>query len=163
MCDAVEKASGLRPHIKWINDLILNRRKLGGILTELSVGSNGLVDYAIVGIGINCCQQKEDFPTDLQDIATSLAIAGASVSPEVMAGAMVQALCNMDITEKTNTLCRYKADCLTLDQDVVILRGDEQKYGKAVDLDSDGCLIVEFPDGHREIVSSGEASVRGMY
>ena len=56
MCNAVEKAAGIRPQIKWINDLIVNRRKLGGILTELSVGADGYVEYAIVGIGINCCQ-----------------------------------------------------------------------------------------------------------
>ena len=62
MCDAVEAAAGFRPGIKWTNDLIWGKRKLGGILTELSLKSDGTADYAVVGIGINCCQQPEDFP-----------------------------------------------------------------------------------------------------
>jgi BirA family biotin operon repressor/biotin-[acetyl-CoA-carboxylase] ligase len=56
VCDAVEKAYGFRPGIKWINDLVVKNRKLGGILTELSITPKGMVDYAVVGIGINCNQ-----------------------------------------------------------------------------------------------------------
>ena len=52
-CDAVERSCGLRPGIKWINDLTLAGRKLGGILTELGFGSDGKVSYAVIGIGIN--------------------------------------------------------------------------------------------------------------
>ena len=62
MCDAIEKAAGFRPGIKWTNDLVSDRRKLGGILTELRLDKNGNVDYAIIGIGINCCQRETDFP-----------------------------------------------------------------------------------------------------
>ena len=68
MCDAVEKTTGLRPGIKWTNDLVWQKRKLGGILTELGF-ENGLVSYAVVGIGINCTQTEEDFP---QHCAVSL-------------------------------------------------------------------------------------------
>ena len=163
MCNAVEKAAGIRPQIKWINDLIVNRRKLGGILTELSVGADGYVEYAIVGIGINCCQQKSDFPPELQTIATSLKRLGKCVQPAELAGAMLEALFDMDITAKTEIMQHYKANCLTLGQEVMILRGDEKRYGKAIDLDADGGLVVTFDDGHTESVSSGEASVRGLY
>ena len=53
-CDAVEQTLNFRPSIKWINDLVAQRRKLAGILTELSVNPRtGFVDYAVVGIGIN--------------------------------------------------------------------------------------------------------------
>jgi len=164
MCDAVEKAVGIRPQIKWINDLVVNKRKLGGILTELSINSAGLVDFAIVGIGINCCQQALDFPEELREIATSLSlVAQTAISPAQIAGQMLQSLCNMDITRKESIMRRYKADCLTLGQQVVILRGDEKQYGKAIDLDPDGGLVVELPDGRRQTVSSGEVSVRGLY
>jgi len=143
---------------------VVNNQKLGGILTELSVNSAGFVDYAIVGIGINCCQQTEDFPEELQEIATSLAIAtGNRILPVTLASRMLQALCHMDITQKKSVMQRYKADCLTLGQDIVVLRGEEKRYGKAVDLDDDGSLIVAFSDGHTESVSSGEVSVRGLY
>ena len=163
MCDAVEKAIGIRPQIKWINDLVVNRKKLGGILTELSVGKSGLVDYAIIGIGINCCQQNEDFPTELREIATSLALIAKQVSPVDLAGQMLISLYAMDITQKEETMRRYKADCLTLGQQVTVLRGDETYSGKAIDLDTDGGLVVELTDGRRNTVSSGEVSIRGMY
>lgn len=164
MCDAVEKAAGIRPQIKWINDLVVNKRKLGGILTELSVNGQGTVDYAIVGIGINCCQQEKDFPEELRDIATSLSmVTGTGITPAVLVSKMLIFLCNMDISQKKAFMRRYKADCLTLGQDVKIIRGKEQQQGKAVDLDDDGGLMVEFPDGHTETVSSGEVSVRGLY
>lgn len=164
MCDAVEQAADIRPQIKWINDLVVNQRKLGGILTELSVNSAGFVDFAVIGIGINCTQQLSDFPEELQTIATSLSVAtGKQIAPVQLASKMLLALSQMDITQKASILKQYKADCLTLGQQVVILRGDEKRYGKAIDLDADGGLIVEFSDGHRETVSSGEVSVRGMY
>ena len=162
MAEAVEKVSGIRPGLKWINDLVVEGKKLGGILVEMSV-DKGLVDYAIVGIGINCLQQEDDFPPEIREIATSLAINGKKVPPAVLAGAMLQALYSMDISQKEETLRRYKTDCMTLGQDVIILRGDDRQFGKASDLDGDSCLIVEYPDGRREKVSSGEASVRGMY
>lgn len=164
MCDAVEQAAGIRPQIKWINDLVVNKRKLGGILTELSVNNAGFVEYAVIGIGINCCQKAQDFPGELQDIATSLAIiTGKTISPADLAGQMLQALADMDITQNELYLRRYRADCLTLGQQVVICRGEERQYGIAIDLDHDGGLIVELPDGDRKTVSSGEVSVRGMY
>lgn len=164
MCDAVETAAGIRPQIKWINDLVLNKRKLGGILTELSINSQGLVEYAILGIGINCMQQAEDFPAELQEIATSLSmVTGTAIAPATLAAQMIVSLCHMDISQKEGMMRRYKADCLTLGQDVLVLRSDDKRQGKAVDLDDDGGLIVEFPDGHTEAVSSGEVSVRGLY
>ena len=164
MCDAVETAAGIRPQIKWINDLVLNKRKLGGILTELCINSQGLVEYAILGIGINCMQQAEDFPAELREIATSLSmVTGTAIAPATLAAQMLICLSTMDIAQKELLIQRYKEDCLTLGQEVLILRGDEKRPGKAVDLDNDGGLIVEFSDAHRETVSSGEVSVRGLY
>ena len=52
MCNAIEQSVGFRPGIKWTNDIVCGKRKLGGILTELRLDGQGLVDYAIVGIGI---------------------------------------------------------------------------------------------------------------
>lgn len=167
MCDAVEAAAGVRPGIKWTNDLVFGKRKLGGILTELGFTANGMVDYAIVGIGINCCQKSGDFPEDIQDMALSLAmVTGKVIDRNRVAAAMLEALRQMDtslLTGKRKVLRRYRADCMTLGQDVVLIRGDEKRYGKALDIDEDGALIVEYVSGEREAVNSGEVSVRGMY
>ena len=167
MCDAVEQAVGFRPGIKWTNDLVCGKRKIGGILTELTFTNQGMVDYAIIGIGINCQQQEEDFPEDIRSIAASLAMASqANVKTCVVAAAMVQALQEMDLqllSAKARILAQYKKDCITLGQEIVLLRGDEKRYGIARDIDPEGALIVEFESGCLETVSSGEVSVRGMY
>ena len=69
MCDAVEKAVGFRPGIKWTNDLVYGGKKIAGVLTELGFDQHGLVDFAVIGIGINCCQRESDFPEEIRGIA----------------------------------------------------------------------------------------------
>lgn len=168
MCDAAEQATQLRPSIKWTNDLVVGTKKLGGILTELSVDpKTGNADYAVIGIGLNCCQRAVDFSPELQDMATSLSMAsGQPVDRAAMAVAMIQALYSMDCTllsGRAAMLDAYRRDCITLGKDVVIVRGDERRYAAAEDIAGDGALIVTYADGTREAVSSGEVSVRGMY
>ena len=165
MCDAVEKATGLRPGIKWTNDLVWQKRKLGGILTELGF-ENGLVSYAVVGIGINCTQTEEDFPRELRAIATSLsAVSGKAVDMAALEEQMLAALQTMaeSLDRKEDILRRYRSDCVTLGQQVCVVRADEVTYGTALDVDGDGALVVRFEDGSVRAVSSGEVSVRGMY
>ena len=165
LCEAVEKVSGLKAQLKWINDLVLGRRKLGGILTELSIHpQTGLVEYAVIGVGINCLQTR--FPRELDDIATSLSIAGRPVSPVVLAGAVTESLWKLDghlLWEKERIMDYYRSRCVTLGQDIQILRGDAVTAGKALDVDCDGALVVQLSDGNTVTVSSGEVSVRGMY
>ena len=168
LCKAVEKTAGVSPRIKWINDLVLSNKKLGGILTELSIDPvTGLVSYAVVGIGINCRHRPEDFPPELRHMAASLAMAAQQdVAVCAMAAAMVDALVRMDaqlLTAKEAVLDAYRADCITLGRDVVVVRGDTKQYGRATDIDAEGALVVRFSDGTVRAVSSGEVSVRGMY
>lgn len=167
MCDAVEKAAGFRPGIKWTNDLVFEKRKLGGILTELGINPRGMVDYAIIGIGINCCQQCSDFPPELQNMAASVSmVAGCSVDRSRLIAAMMDALWEMDsrlFSQREALLDRYRLDCVTLGKEISLFRGDTVSHGTALDIDSAGALIVRYPDGRTEAVNSGEVSIRGMY
>ncbi len=166
-CQAVEKAASLSPRLKWINDLVLNRRKLGGILAELSVNpTTSAVDYAIVGIGINCRQRPEDFPLELEGIATSLLTEGRDTFPEALAAALVEALWQMDahlLEGKPQIMDEYRSRCITLGQEVQLHREEAITQGVAVDMDNDGALLVRLPDGSQVAVNSGEVSVRGLY
>ena len=167
MCDAVEKSVGFRPGIKWTNDLVFEKRKLGGILTELRLNPQGLVDYAIVGIGINCCQSPQDFPPEIREIAGSLSMAaGQTVDRFRVAAAELDALYAMSrglLTRQEAMLEQYRKDCITIGQEISLVRGEEVRHGKALDVDDAGALVVLFPDGHTEAINSGEVSVRGMY
>ena len=168
MCEAVEAAAGFRPGIKWTNDLVYRGRKLAGILTELSLTARGTVDYAIVGVGINCCQRITDFAEEIQGMACSLAMfADSEIDRSQVAAAMIEALWQMDqtlLTDKPRVMDSYRADCITVGKEVSLLRGDGNiRHGRAVAVDDDGALLVEFSPGVTEIVNSGEISVRGMY
>lgn len=168
MCDAVEESAGFRPGIKWTNDLVSGTRKLGGILTELGFDSAGMVDYAIIGIGINCCQSLSDFPEDIQNMAGSLSsVSGSTIDRAKVAAAMTNALYRMDkmlMTRKADILNRYRSDCVTIGKEISVVKADGSvRHGLAVDIDEDGGLVVRFDDGHRETVNSGEVSIRGMY
>ena len=166
MTEAVEAVSGVRPQVKWINDLVIAGKKLGGILTEMSV-DKGMVEYAVIGIGINCLQKAEDFPSEIAGLATSLSMAATKVIlPEKLAAAMVTALWKMDamlFTHKAQLMDRYRKSCVTLGKEIQVIQGDTVLPGKAIDMDDDGGLFVEYPDGTTQLVASGEVSVRGMY
>ena len=166
VCKAVQKAAGVTPQIKWINDLVLENKKLGGILTELSIDPNtGLVAYAIVGIGINCLQ--EAFPEELTEIATSLRLAaGKNCTPACLAAHLMEELESLShtlLTEKDKWMDAYRGLCITIGKEVKVLNGENTYSGTAVNITPDGSLIVSLADGTEKVVSSGEASVRGLF
>ena len=165
VCNGIEALTGIRPGVKWINDLVLSRRKLGGILTELAIDQKtGLVDYAIVGIGINCLHTPADFPQELADIATSFRQEGVDAEPAALAAGLITALSQLDLFgEKAAIMAQYRADCITLGKSIIICRGDERQPGTALDVAEDGALVVQLEDGSVRQVSSGEVSVRGLY
>lgn len=166
MCDAVESICHQRPGIKWINDLVMRQRKVGGILTELGFTADGNVDYAVVGIGINCCHSPEDFPQELQSLAASLSmICGKLLSPAELACAMIlsmEKLSHRLLTQRAAIMEQYRADCVTLGKEVRLMTGDHPR-GTALDVTEDGSLLVRLDDGTITAVNSGEVSVRGLY
>ena len=166
--DAAEAAAGVRPAIKWTNDLILQRRKCAGILTELSLqAESGLVDYAVVGIGTNCNHGDGDFPPDVRPMAVSLReITGGPVDRNRYAAALIRQLWQADqelLSGKAAWLERYAADCITIGQDVKVIQGNTVRLAHADGIDENAALLVTYEDGTRAAVSSGEVSVRGMY
>lgn len=164
--DAIQAATGLRPGVKWTNDLVVGQKKLGGILTELSVNSAGNVDWAIIGIGINCLQSANDFPLEIVDMATSLQLCSttpidrATIISEILTA--LQHMC-VDLLDPGPILLRYRNDCITIGQEISLIRGDEISHGTALDVDETGALVVHFDDGQIRAVNSGEVSIRGMY
>ena len=167
-CDGVEAACGIRPGIKWTNDLVYGQRKLAGILTELGLSPRGTVDYAIIGIGINCCQEITDFPEEIRSIAGSLhTVTGQPIDRAKVAAALLDAFWNTNenlLTGKETIMNRYRSDCITLNRQISVVAADGAvRHGLALDIDGDGALLVRFDDGTENYVNSGEVSIRGMY
>ncbi len=166
-CDAIEKSAGFRPGIKWINDIVYQKRKLAGILSEMSLGQDGNVSYAVIGIGINCSQRLMDFPSELQSFAGSLEMAvGKRIERTIVAARMIEAFAYMErhlLPQKREILDCYRQNCITIGQLVRVLRPTDLREGKALDVDDAGALVVQYTDGTVEHVNSGEVSVRGLY
>lgn len=166
-CTAIEQSAGFRPGIKWTNDIVYQGRKLSGTLTELGLKEDGTTSYAIIGTGVNCNQSREDFPPEIREMAGSLKMfIGGEIDRSLVAAKMTDAYYHMNQTLLTNRealLAQYRRDCVTLGQDVSVLRGDQVRHGRALDVDEEGALIVKYENGTVEAVNSGEVSVRGLY
>ena len=167
VCGAVEGLCGLRPGIKWPNDVILEGRKLCGILTELELEADtGELGYVVVGLGLNVSQTKADFGPEVAPLAISLAQAlGRAPRRAEVAAAVLDALDGMYAAfpeQREDWLARYRARCLTVGRPVRLLRPGGEEEAHAEGIDDDFALVVRHPDGRRETVSSGEVSVRGL-
>ena len=93
-------------------------------------------------------------------------ITGSPISRGLLAASMLDCLYRMNtilISGREEILTRYRRDCVTLGQEVCLVRGEEVRHGLALDIDPSGALLVRLPDGQVEAVNSGEVSVRGMY
>ncbi|MDE7245454.1 MAG: biotin--[acetyl-CoA-carboxylase] ligase [Oscillospiraceae bacterium] len=167
VCNAVERTAGVRPGIKWTNDLVLNGKKICGILTELSVeAESSTAESLIIGAGVNVSQTAGDFGEELAAMATSLALEGRQVPLSCLAAAMIEEIYALsdalggDIRPWVDA---YRRDCVTLGKQVRLLWTSGQTEAFALDIDSQFGLIVRLPDGSEETVRTGEVSVRGMY
>ncbi len=166
VCDAIVDTTGYQAGIKWINDLVAGNKKLGGILTELSVDpTSGNVDYAVVGIGINLSGLT--FPAELESIATSLeAATGVAPNRDLVASKLLIHLEKTSqklLEEKTSIMARYRSLCITLGKEITLVQEGTIRPGTAMDITEDGSLLVKLADGSISAVNSGEVSVRGLY
>ncbi len=167
-CNAVARTAGVRPGIKWTNDLVLQGKKLTGILTELGVeGESGRVQYVIVGIGINVNHRREDFSAEVAEVATSLRmVLDRPVSRAALAAALIEELDQLYAAlggSLTAALDAYRRDCVTLGRQVRITGSGPERTAQAVAIDDAFGLVVRTPEGTLETVRSGEVSVRGLY
>ncbi len=165
LCDGLQRLTGLRPGLKWINDLVWDRRKLGGILTELGlVPGTDRVDWAVVGIGINC---SGDLSAELGNMTVNLSeMAERPISPASAAAAVIQSLYGLStqlLQAREGLMAQYRRDCITLGQAVRISGEEAHRIGTAVQVLSDGSLVIRYEDESEKTVSSGEVSVRGLY
>ena len=163
---AILETTGLDVGIKWTNDLVYDRRKLCGILTELSIeAETRTVDYVVAGIGINCNQTA--FAPEIADVAASICMeTGRPVDRSLLANAMLRqmlALARELQSGRAAWLAEFAAHCITIGQPVQIIRGDTVREVFAEGIDDEAALLVRYPDGTREAVNSGEVSVRGLY
>lgn len=165
---AVEDVCGVQTQIKWPNDVVVNGKKICGILTEMSISlEQKEIAYVIVGTGINV--NIEEFPEELQKTATSLKL---ETGHEVSRVAIIERVLHYfeeayDEFEKVQNLSFikevYEAHMANKDREVHVLDPQHPFDGVARGIDNQGELLVEKEDGTVEAVYAGEVSVRGIY
>ena len=158
----LERLSGERTEIKWVNDVLLRGRKVCGILTEGSV-RDGRMEYAVVGIGVNLRPPRGDFPPELQSVAGS--VFGDGEIPELCCRAAAGILDElMDLyADPEDEACYldYKSRSFLLGKEIrLLLPGREPVPATALDVDRDYALVVRLADGSTRRVTAGEVSVR---
>jgi BirA family biotin operon repressor/biotin-[acetyl-CoA-carboxylase] ligase len=163
LCRAVTLQTGLRPDIKWPNDLLIRGRKIAGILTEMRAEVDR-VQEVLLGIGMDVNLEAGDFPEPLRQTATSLRIeTGQKVNRSELAVAVLREL-DRDYHEVMEGQFKRLAEqwaerCTTLGCQVAIRVGDRLIRGRAESLDDDGALLVRGTHGHLERIVGGDVTV----
>jgi len=162
------KDIGIDSYIKWPNDIVINGKKVCGILTEMSSELN-MINYVIMGIGINVNLNKEDFFKDISKVGTSLKIeADKKVNRKKLLAKVLNRFEELytpfvekeDIGE-TIRICRENS--ALIGKEVRIICGEEERVGKVLNIRDDGKLAIEYKNGKVENLLSGEVSVRGLH
>lgn len=157
---------GQRMLIKWPNDLVMNGRKICGILTGLSA-DRGKIHYAIVGIGINVSSRRGDFPPELAESASSILLETDRI---VDRNELVAEILNsfeelyLQFTRTgdfTGHRAAYRELSVTLGKRVRVLRPEQEFEGLAIDLTDTCTLLVRQDDGRTREVLAGDVSIRG--
>lgn len=161
----LEKETGIKTGIKWPNDIVLDKKKLCGILTEMNADMD-MINYIVVGMGMNINQLS--FPKDTSDIATSLRIHCGNVlsRKRILASILNCFEKNYEVYVREGLkpmVSLLKEYSVVLGKHIKLVSPNAEREGTAIDMDSQGGLIVRLDTGETITVISGDVSVRGLY
>jgi len=161
---AIEEVFHVESKIKWPNDIILNNKKVCGILTEMS-SEIDKINYVIIGIGVNV--NCDNFPEELKGKATSLYLeTNSKVDRKKLTASILN---NLEFYynaylqkgfEYIRPICIEKS--ITIGRQIKVIANEGEIEGKAVNIDNNGSLVVETKEGKRLSIMSGDVSVRGL-
>lgn len=162
----IEAATGIRAGIKWPNDIVVNGRKVCGILTEMSTEIDH-IHYVVIGVGINVNQ--EEFSEEIKQIATSLK---RETGEHFSRGLLIKAIMKkfdeyyslfMERGDLSGILELYNELLVNRGREVRVLEVGNEYHAHAIGINSEGELLVDTPEGERKHIFAGEVSVRGIY
>jgi BirA family biotin operon repressor/biotin-[acetyl-CoA-carboxylase] ligase len=163
--EAIDAVTGLLPAIKWPNDLLLERKKLGGILTEADMELDR-INFVVVGIGINVNMTRATFPPSIKDTATSLQEAlGREISRIALIQSMLRHLeqwyQRLGQGRGEEIRRRWKELSLVKGQAIEVTSLGEVVRGTALDIDEDGALLVQTENNTIKRVVAGDVTLKG--
>lgn len=157
---AAEALSCRETKIKWVNDIFLDGKKVCGILTEAAFRmEEGTLDYAVLGVGFNAYRPPEGFPETLAQVAGSVYESAREEGRNALTAVFLNELENC-LLFPVEARQEYRRRSMVLGRKVRVLSPQGSRRAQALDLDEHCGLIVEYPDGTRETLRSGEISLR---
>lgn len=162
----IRQIAKLDTMIKWPNDIIVNGRKLCGILTESSTDMQ-FINYVVVGIGINCNQTE--FVEEIEQMATSIRLeTGKEVDCAELLGTFLNIFEEyyetfLETQDLSKMMEEYNNLLVNRGKEVKILEREKERILTAIGIEENGELLVEDKQGKKEKIISGEVSVRGLY
>lgn len=165
VCKALQKYVPNKLGIKWPNDILIDNRKVCGILTEMTAEPDK-IQAIILGIGLNVWNKQDQFKGELKETATSLVLnTDKELSRSTLVVEILQELeeLYLNFIEKGSNakfMDIWRSFSTTIGRDIIVFQGDNKWQAKALDVLDDGRLLVETPDGHRKTILSGEISIR---
>ena len=161
VAETVMKYNSNDVKIKWVNDIYIDGKKVCGILTEGAINSNKMLDYAVVGIGINVIAPENGFPDDIKDIATAIFPGNTEVTiKEEIVADVVNRFFDMFNGVDTDFVKRYKKYSYLTGKEINIISGETSRTATVIDITDDCHLLVKNEKGEIEEISSGDVSVR---
>jgi len=162
VCDAIESLADCKAEIKWVNDVFIGGKKVCGILTEGAIDmESGQFEYAVLGTGINVYTPEGGFPEEIRDIAGSVFSAPVpDAKNRIIAAYLNRFLALYRELGGEETIAEYRRRSFVLGKRITVLAADQQTPARALDVDKKCRLLVEYDDGRRETLSSGEISIK---
>jgi BirA family biotin operon repressor/biotin-[acetyl-CoA-carboxylase] ligase len=160
VCRAIDRACGLSVGIKWVNDIFVSNKKLGGILTEGEFDADtGALSFAVCGIGINLFSRH--FPEELSNIATT-------VEDELLAKPdkkmLEEILTDEFFKENGDFISEYRRRSAVIGKRVLVTRLSGESFcAKVIDITDKASLLVQKEDGSREELISAEVSINPSF
>lgn len=151
VCDAIEHCTGVAARIKWPNDLLVDGRKLAGILIESRVHKDGPSVW-VLGIGVNCLQQRGHFAPELAEVATSLELLSTrAIDRTALAISVLDQLDRWLASPRTwdDAVLHdaWIARSETVGKRVVLTHAGRTFHGSVIDLDPAAALVVQLDEG----------------
>ncbi len=147
--------------VKWPNDIIINSKKMCGILTEMTADVEA-IEYIILGIGINV--KGTSFPDELKDIATSLKLEGYEIKRLDLLWKLIyhfEVLYKSFINGETSEIISIlKENSCVLGKEITVFYPDKNEKAKAIDITDEGALVIELENKSIKTLNSGEISIR---
>lgn len=163
VAESIEALTDRKTQIKWVNDVLLDGKKVCGILTESALNpETGKAAYAVLGIGVNVTAPEGGFADEIRDSAGAVFEEPVPFGRERLAAAILQRFwCYYTALSERRFLAPYRARSLVLGREVMVHRAEGDAYPATVlELDDDACLWVRCPDGTQQRLGSGEVSLR---